>query len=83
MVLRKMSEATGFGQPHYEMCYSHTGPDGFLHFTYEVYIPGTAPTFKGSVMILPGPNASTMLKEAERAAAQQVLQSVSTKQLAA
>ncbi|KAM4555065.1 dead end protein 1 [Odontesthes bonariensis] len=83
MALSKTSEAAGFGQPHYELYYSHTGPDGFLHFTYGVYIPGTAATFRGSVRILPGPNSSSMLKEAERAAALQVLRSVSNQQLAA
>ncbi|KAI3352170.1 hypothetical protein L3Q82_020983, partial [Scortum barcoo] len=73
MLLRKMCEATGVGQPLYEIRYSHAGPDGFLYFNYEVCIPGIAMAFKGLVMILPGPTTNTMLEEAQRAAAQQVL----------
>lgn len=82
MLLRKMCEVTGYGRPVYEMHYSHTGSDGFLHFSYKVYIPGTTTTFKGLVMILPEPNASSMLEEAEKAAAQRVLQKVCNNQLA-
>nr|WKN12637.1 dead end protein [Pterophyllum scalare] len=76
MLLRKLCEVMGFGQPFYEMWYSHAGPDGFLYFSYRVQIPGIAAAFKGLVMILPGPSASTMVEEAQKAAAQQVLQKV-------
>ncbi|XP_051277217.1 dead end protein 1 isoform X1 [Dicentrarchus labrax] len=81
MLLRKMCEATGAGQPLYEIHYSHAGPDGFLYFTYKVCIPGITMAFKGLVMILPGPTATSMLEEAQRAAAQQVLQRLYTDQL--
>ncbi|XP_041846304.1 dead end protein 1 isoform X2 [Melanotaenia boesemani] len=74
LLLQKMCEANGFGQPGYEMFYSHAGSDGFLYFNYKLHIHGAPTTFEGLVMILPGPSASNMLKEAERAAAQQVLQ---------
>ncbi|XP_044220413.1 dead end protein 1 [Thunnus albacares] len=80
MLLHKMCEATGVGQPLYEIYYSHTGPDGFLCFTFKVCIPGITMAFKGLVMILPGPTATNMLEEAQQAAAQQVLQSVYNKQ---
>ncbi|XP_038550452.1 dead end protein 1-like, partial [Micropterus salmoides] len=76
MLLHKMCEATGVGQPLYDMYYSHAGPDGFLYFTYKVCIPGITTAFKGLVMILPGSTAATTLEEAQRAAAQQVLQRV-------
>ncbi|XP_044061734.1 dead end protein 1 [Siniperca chuatsi] len=81
-LLRKMCEAIRVGQPLYEMHYSHAGPDGFLYFTYNVCIPGITTAFKGLVMILPGPTDTTMLEEAQRAAAQQVLQRVYNNQLA-
>ncbi|KAM7417057.1 hypothetical protein PAMA_016932 [Pampus argenteus] len=81
MLLHKVCEATGVGQPLYEIYYSHTGPDGFLYFTFRVCIPGITPAFKGLVMILPGPTVTNTLEEARQAAAQQVLQSVYSKQL--
>ncbi|XP_020503468.1 dead end protein 1 [Labrus bergylta] len=81
-LLCKVCEASGVGQPLFEMYFSHTGPDGFLYFTYKVSIPGIPTAFKGLVMILPGPSESTMLEEARRVAAQQVLQSVCNKQVA-
>uniref|UniRef100_A0A3P8RWC0 DND microRNA-mediated repression inhibitor 1 n=1 Tax=Amphiprion percula TaxID=161767 RepID=A0A3P8RWC0_AMPPE len=81
MLLQKLCEAVGVGQPCYEMQYSHAGPDGFLYFTYKVRIPGITAVFKGLVTILPGPNAGTMEEEARRAAAQQVLQRVYNHQL--
>lgn len=74
MLLSKLCETAGVGQPFYEVQYSHAGPDGFLYFSYKVQILGITATFKGLVMILPGPNASTMLEEAQKAVAQQVLQ---------
>uniref|UniRef100_A0A8C6MD18 Dead end n=1 Tax=Nothobranchius furzeri TaxID=105023 RepID=A0A8C6MD18_NOTFU len=73
LLLCKMCEELGLGQPLVEIYYSHTRPDGFLHFTYMVHIPKMSKTFKGMVKILPGPNA---LKEAETAAAQQVLERI-------
>uniref|UniRef100_A0AAZ1XBJ9 RRM domain-containing protein n=1 Tax=Oreochromis aureus TaxID=47969 RepID=A0AAZ1XBJ9_OREAU len=74
MLLSKLCERAGVGQPFYEVQYSHAGPDGFLYFSYKVQICGITAAFKGLVMILPGPNASTMLEEAQKAVAQQVLQ---------
>lgn len=76
LLLQKLSEASGWGDPQYEMFFSHTGPDGFLYFTYNVHVPGAPKTFRGFVMILPGHCSSTVLEEAQRAAAQQVLQKV-------
>uniref|UniRef100_UPI0037E7D6F2 dead end protein 1 n=1 Tax=Semicossyphus pulcher TaxID=241346 RepID=UPI0037E7D6F2 len=82
VLLCKVCELTRVGQPLYEVYYSHTGPDGFLYFTYKVCIPGLATAFKGLVMILPGPTATSTLEEAQQAAAQQVLQRVCSNQLA-
>ncbi|KAM6952076.1 dead end protein 1 [Lycodopsis pacificus] len=73
-LLHQLCEANGGGQPLYEMYCSHAVPDGFLYFTYKVYIPGITTAFKGLVMVLPGPTAIATLEEARRAAAQQVLQ---------
>ncbi|XP_031734906.1 dead end protein 1 [Anarrhichthys ocellatus] len=81
-LLHKLCEATGVGQPLYEMYYSHAVPDGFLYFTYTVCIPGITTAFKGLVMILPGPTATATLEEAWRAAAQQVLQRLYNNELA-
>nr|XP_020466919.1 dead end protein homolog 1 [Monopterus albus]QBA57712.1 dead end [Monopterus albus] len=73
MRLLKLCEATGLGQPLYEVSYSHAGPDGFVYFTYMVCIPGITMPLKGFVTVLPGPTSITMLEEAQQAAAQQVL----------
>ncbi|XP_071314758.1 dead end protein 1 [Trachinotus anak] len=81
MLLQKVCEVAGVGQPLYEMHYSHAGPDGFLYFTYMVCIPGTTGPLKGLVMILPRPTATTTLEEAQQAAAQQVLQRVYRNQI--
>lgn len=80
MLLRKMCEVIGVGQPLYEICYSHAGSDGFLYFTFKVCIPGITTAFKGLVMILPGSAGSNVLKEAQQAAAQKVLQSINNMQ---
>ncbi|XP_068571449.1 dead end protein 1 [Cebidichthys violaceus] len=82
VLLCKLCEATGVGQPLYEMYYSHAVPDGFLYFTYKVCMPGITTVFKGLVMILPGPTATATLEEARQAAAQQVLQRLYSNQLA-
>ncbi|XP_033488721.1 dead end protein 1 [Epinephelus lanceolatus] len=82
MLLRRLCEATGFGQPLYELQPYHAGPDGFLYFTYKVHIPGRTSAFKGVVMILPGNGANNILDDAQRAAAQQILQKVYNNQLA-
>lgn len=82
MLLHKMFEAAGFGQPRYDIYCSHAGPDGFLYFTYKVCIPGISSAFEGVVMILPGPTPSTTMEEAQRAAAQQILLRVYHNQLA-
>ncbi|XP_031175423.1 dead end protein 1 [Sander lucioperca] len=81
-LLRTLCEANGVGQPLYEIYYSHAGPDGFLYFTYEVCVPGTSTPFRGLVPILPGPTASSMWEEAQRAAAQQVLHRMYSNELA-
>ncbi|XP_030595669.1 dead end protein 1-like isoform X1 [Archocentrus centrarchus] len=76
MLLQKLCEVMGFGQPFYDMQYNHTGPDGFLYFSYKVQIPGITAVFKGLVLIAPGSSARTMVGEAQKAAAQQILQKV-------
>uniref|UniRef100_A0A3B5BNY9 Dead end protein 1-like n=1 Tax=Stegastes partitus TaxID=144197 RepID=A0A3B5BNY9_9TELE len=81
MLLRKVCEAAGVGQPLYELQYSHAGPDGFLYFAYKVHIPRITVVFKGLVPVLPGPNAGATQEEAERVTAQQVLQKVYSNQL--
>ncbi|XP_034740236.1 dead end protein 1 [Etheostoma cragini] len=81
-LLRTLCEATGVGQPLYEIYYSHAGPDGFLYFTYDVCVPGLSAAFKGLVLILPGPTAVSMWEEAQRAAAQQVLHRMYSNELA-
>ncbi|XP_062281572.1 dead end protein 1 [Scomber scombrus] len=80
MRLSKMCELIGVGQPLYDIYNSHTGSDGFLYFTFKVCIPGITTPFKGLVMILPGSAGSNMLKEAQQAAAQKVLQSINNMQ---
>ncbi|XP_043982156.1 dead end protein 1 isoform X1 [Gambusia affinis] len=74
MLLRKVCEANGFGQPLYDLHYSLARPDGFVKFTYKVLIPGISSAFRGKVMVLPGPSVRVMMEEAQRAAAQQLLQ---------
>lgn len=75
-LLRKVCEVAGVGHPIFELYYSHIGPDGFLYYTYKVHIPGIAAPFSGQVMVLPGPNLNTVVEEAEKATAQEVLQKV-------
>ncbi|XP_028315566.1 dead end protein 1 [Gouania willdenowi] len=75
-LLRRVCKEAGVGRPRYEMLFSHTGPNGFLHFTYTVLISGISSPFAGQVMILPGPNVGAVLEEAQRVAAQQVLHKV-------
>ncbi|XP_061582450.1 dead end protein 1 [Cololabis saira] len=82
LLLRRMCEATGLGQPLYEIRYSHPGSDGFMHFNYKVLIRGAGPPFKGWVAVLPEPSAGSMMDEAEKAAAQQVLYKIYSQQLA-
>ncbi|XP_037317426.1 dead end protein 1 [Pungitius pungitius] len=80
--LHELCKATAVGQPLYKTYYSHAGPDGFLFFNYKVHFTGAPATFEGLVMILPGPSVTSTLEEAQRAAAQQVLQRLSNNQLA-
>uniref|UniRef100_A0AAQ4Q7R2 RRM domain-containing protein n=1 Tax=Gasterosteus aculeatus aculeatus TaxID=481459 RepID=A0AAQ4Q7R2_GASAC len=80
--LHELCKATAVGQPLYKTYFSHAGPDGFLFFNYKVHFTGAPATFEGLVMILPGPSATSTLEEAQRAAAQQVLQRLSNNQLA-
>ncbi|XP_028272682.1 dead end protein 1 [Parambassis ranga] len=79
--LQKLCEVTGVGQPLYEIYYSHTGPDGFLFFTYKVHIPGVTVAHSGLVMVLPGPSASSTMEEARKAAAKHVLLRIYNNQL--
>lgn len=76
ILLHWMCEAAGFGQPQYEINISHTGPDGYLYFTYKVWIPGINMAFEGVDVILPRPTNVTTIEEAKQAAANQILQKV-------
>ncbi|XP_071402823.1 dead end protein 1, partial [Centroberyx affinis] len=76
LLLHKVCEVFGGGQPLYELHYSHAGSDGFLYFNYRVRVPGAMAPFTGLVTTLPGPTTAIMLEEARRAAAQQVLQAI-------
>ncbi|XP_071776175.1 dead end protein 1 [Centroberyx gerrardi] len=76
LLLHKVCEVFGCGQPLYELHYSHAGSDGFLYFNYRVRVPGVIVPFTGLVTILPGPTDATLQEEARRAAAQQVLQAI-------
>ncbi|XP_059202243.1 dead end protein 1 isoform X2 [Centropristis striata] len=73
LLLHSLCEVNGVGPPLYEMFYSHTGPDGFLCFSYTVGIPGVPRAFGGLVGVLPGPSPCSTMEEAKRAAAQEVL----------
>ncbi|CAN9493205.1 unnamed protein product [Ophioblennius macclurei] len=81
VLLRRLCENVGFGEPVYQIQYSHTGRDGFLYFTYDVRMGGVCGTFGGQVTILPGPPSSVVLKEAQREAAQQLLQRLQSFQM--
>ncbi|KAM8908340.1 dead end protein 1 [Spinachia spinachia] len=80
--LHELCKAAAVGQPLYKTYYSHAGPDGFLFFNYTVHFTGAPATFEGLVMISPGTSVTSTLEEAQRAAAQQVLQRLSNNQLA-
>lgn len=73
MLLNNMCQRAGFGKPHYEISCCHAGRDGYLHFSYEVFILGINRSFDGVVMILPGASATSTMQEARGAVAQQVL----------
>lgn len=72
MLLNYMCQISGFGQPHYEISFRHAGPDGYLHFSYKVFILGIN-IFEGVIMVLPGASVASTLEEAQGAVAQQVL----------
>ncbi|KAK6298908.1 hypothetical protein J4Q44_G00304180 [Coregonus suidteri] len=72
-LLQCVCEVYGQGKPLYDLQYRHMGPDGFLCFSYRVYVPGLATPFTGMVQTLPGPNPGAIQEEARRATAQQVL----------
>lgn len=82
MLLHKMSEAAGLGQPLYEMFCSHGGTDGFIYFTYKVCIPGINSSLEGVVRVLPGPTPAATLEEARRTTAEQILLRIYHDQLA-
>uniref|UniRef100_A0A672FJ92 RRM domain-containing protein n=1 Tax=Salarias fasciatus TaxID=181472 RepID=A0A672FJ92_SALFA len=82
LLLRRLCQRTGFGEPLYDLRYSHTGSDGFLYFAYSVTIGGVCGAFRGQVTILPGPPTAAVLREAQREAAAQLLQRVQALQLA-
>lgn len=82
VLLHKMSEAAGLGQPLYEMFCIHGGTDGFIYFTYKVCIPGINSSLEGVVRVLPGPSPAATLEEARRTAAEQILLRIYHNQLA-
>ncbi|KAK3526327.1 hypothetical protein QTP70_024286 [Hemibagrus guttatus] len=69
--LRWLCEQHGLGVPIYNMRYDHTGPDGFLYFSYRVVVPGLAVPFCGVTHVLPS-TCGNMEAEVQRAAAKQV-----------
>ncbi|KAK3558319.1 hypothetical protein QTP86_017275 [Hemibagrus guttatus] len=69
--LRWLCEQHGLGVPIYNMRYDHTGPDGFLYFSYRVVVPGLAVPFCGVAHVLPS-TCGNMEAEVQRAAAKQV-----------
>ncbi|XP_029924796.1 dead end protein 1-like isoform X1 [Myripristis murdjan] len=75
-LLLNLCEVFGGGQPLCELHYSHAGPEGYLYFGYTVNVPKLATPFTGLVTVLPGPCMMTMMEEARRAMAQQVLQAL-------
>ncbi|XP_052010872.1 dead end protein 1-like [Xyrauchen texanus] len=74
--LKWFCELNRLGIPQYEACYHHTGPDGFLYFTYKVLIPGLPLPLQGFVQILPGTSACAMKGEVYQAAAEQVIKTI-------
>ncbi|XP_051505291.1 dead end protein 1 [Myxocyprinus asiaticus] len=74
--LQWFCELNRLGVPQYEACYHHTGPDGFLYFTYKVLIPGLPLPLQGFVQILPGTSAHAMKGEVYRATAEQVIKTI-------
>nr|AXB22549.1 dead end [Rhodeus ocellatus ocellatus] len=74
--LKRMCEANRLGVPQYEVRYHHTGPDGFLYFSFKVLIPGLPLPLYGAVQILPGTSAHATKGEVCRAAAEQVIQTM-------
>ncbi|XP_023845712.1 dead end protein 1 isoform X1 [Salvelinus sp. IW2-2015] len=72
-LLQGVCEVYGQGKPLYDLQYHNMGPDGFLCFSYRVYVPGLATPFTGMVQTLPGPTPGATQEEARRATAQQVL----------
>lgn len=73
MLLNNMCQTAGFGQPHYKISCSHAGPDGYLHFSYQVLILGINMSFEGVIKVLPGADVTSTLEEARGAVAQQVM----------
>ncbi|XP_003977108.3 dead end protein 1 isoform X1 [Takifugu rubripes] len=81
MLLNNLCQTAGFGPPHYKISCSRAGPDGYLHFSYQVFILGINMSLEGVIMILPGANISSTMEEAREAVAQQVLRKVFHRQV--
>lgn len=81
MLLNNLCQTAGFGRPQYKISCSRAGPDGYLHFSYQVFILGINMSLEGVVMILPGANISSTMEEAREAVAQQVLRKVFRRQV--
>uniref|UniRef100_A0A3Q2DM25 DND microRNA-mediated repression inhibitor 1 n=1 Tax=Cyprinodon variegatus TaxID=28743 RepID=A0A3Q2DM25_CYPVA len=72
VVLHRFCELNGYGQPLYELSKGLPRSDGFVEFFYKVLIQGVRSSFRGTVMVLPGPNCRATIDEARRAIAQQL-----------
>ncbi|XP_046880471.1 dead end protein 1 [Hypomesus transpacificus] len=75
-LLQQLCMASGGRPPLFELLYQNTAPDGFLRFSYRVCVPGLGVPFTGMVQTLPGPSATAMQEEAQRAAAEQVIRAL-------
>uniref|UniRef100_A0A3Q2FDA7 DND microRNA-mediated repression inhibitor 1 n=1 Tax=Cyprinodon variegatus TaxID=28743 RepID=A0A3Q2FDA7_CYPVA len=83
VVLHRFCELNGYGQPLYELSKGLPRSDGFVEFFYKVLIQGVRSSFRGTVMVLPGPNCRATIDEARRAIAQQLLLKMPNSHLAA
>lgn len=73
MLLSNMCQAAGFGEPRYEISFHKTGPDGYLHFTYKVFVLGINMSFPGVIKISPAAAVISSMEEAWGVVAQHVL----------
>lgn len=81
MLLSTMCQTAGFGQLQYEISYPNVGPDGYLYFTYKVFVLGINMSFPGMIKVLPGANVTSTMEEAWGVVAQHVLHRLFHKQV--